>query len=197
MNAPLFEFGLISENAGLVVALVLGIAFGWFLERGGLGNAVKLAGQFYLRDLTVLKVLFSAILTAMIGLFWLSWLGWVDITRVYLLPTYVLPHLIGGLVFGIGFVMGGLCPGTSCVAASSGRADGLALLGGMLFGIFLFNEAFPLLEGFYRSTSLGAVTVPSLLGVPHGVALFAMVVMGLASFRLAEWLESRAAGSGA
>ncbi len=194
MTAPLFEFGLLSVNAGLAVALVLGVAFGWFLERGGLGNACKLAGQFYLTDLTVLKVMFSAIVTAMLGLFWLAALGVLDLSRIYVLPTFVLPHLVGGVVFGLGFVMGGLCPGTSCVAASSGRLDGLVLLGGMLCGIVVFNEAFPLVAGFYDSTPLGQVTIPELVGVSHGGLIFAVVLAALGSFALAEWLETRAAG---
>ncbi len=192
MNAPFYEFGLFSEDMSLLFALVLGVAFGWFLERGGLGNARKLAGQFYLTDLTVLKVMFSAIMTAMLGLFWLSWLGLVDLSMIYVLPTYVLPQLAGGIVFGLGFVMGGLCPGTSCVAASTGRLDGVALMGGMAFGILLFNEAFPLLETFYSSTPMGQVTIPQLLGVSHGLVVFAIVLMALGSFVLAERVEARA-----
>jgi len=192
MNAPLYEFGLISDNVGLLVALALGVGFGFFLERGGLGNALKLSSQFYLTDLTVMKVMFSAIVTAMLGLFWLSKIGLVDLARVYLLPTFILPQLVGGAVFGIGFVMGGLCPGTSCVAASSGRIDGLVLLAGMLFGILLFNEAFPLFSGFYYSSDLGQITIPQMLGVSYGVMVFLVVLAALACFNLAERLEAKA-----
>jgi len=192
MNAPLYEFGLISDNVGLLVALALGVGFGFFLERGGLGNALKLSTQFYLTDLTVMKVMFSAIVTAMLGLFWLSKIGLVDLARVYLLPTFILPQLVGGAVFGIGFVMGGLCPGTSCVAASSGRIDGLVLLAGMLFGILLFNEAFPLFSGFYYSSDLGQITIPQMLGVSYGVMVFLVVLAALACFNLAERLEAKA-----
>ncbi len=192
MSAPFYEFGLFGQEASLLVALAIGVAFGFFLERGGLGNARKLAGQFYLTDLAVLKVMFSAIVTAMLGLFWLSQLGLVDLSRVYLLPTYVAPHSIGGVVFGVGFVMGGLCPGTSCVAASSGRLDGVVLLGGMLFGILLFNEAFPLVRGLYYSTDLGQVTIAQLVGLPYGVLVFAVVVVALGSFVVAERIEARA-----
>jgi hypothetical protein len=192
VSAPFYEFGLFGQEASLLVALAIGVAFGFFLERGGLGNARKLAGQFYLTDLAVLKVMFSAIVTAMLGLFWLSQLGLVDLSRVYLLPTYVAPHSIGGVVFGVGFVMGGLCPGTSCVAASSGRLDGVVLLGGMLFGILLFNEAFPLVRGLYYSTDLGQVTIAQLVGLPYGVLVFAVVVVALGSFVVAERIEARA-----
>jgi uncharacterized protein len=180
--APFYELGRIGDGTGLVVALVLGAAFGWFLERGGLGNARKLAGQFYLTDFTVFKVMFSAILTAMLGLFWLGKLGVVDVSRVYVPETYLMPQLVGGLVFGAGFVVGGLCPGTSCVAAATGRLDGLAVVAGMLGGIWLFAEAFPILERFYASTPRGTLTLPALLGVPHGVVVFALVVIALGAF---------------
>ena len=197
MNAPYYELGFLSENGGLVVALVIGLAFGFFLERGGMGNARKLAGQFYLTDLTVFKMMFSAIVTAMLGLFWLSRLGVLDLSMVYLPPTYVLPQLLGGLVFGVGFVMGGLCPGTSCVAASSGRLDGLVLVAGMLFGVFLFNEIYPLVAGVYSATPMGQVTIPELLGLSHGIVLFAVVVLALIGFVFAERIEARVSGGSA
>jgi hypothetical protein len=189
--APLYELGRIGDGAGLAVALLLGAAFGWFLERGGLGNARKLAGQFYLTDFTVFKVMFSAILTAMLGLFWLGKFGVVDISRVYLPETYLLPQAVGGLLFGAGFVVGGLCPGTSCVAAATGRLDGFALIAGMLGGIWLFGEAFPMVEGFYLSTPRGTLTLPALLGVPHGVVVLALVALALGGFVGAGRFERR------
>ncbi len=192
MTAPFFEFGMITENASLVIALGLGVAFGFFLERGGLGNATKLAAQFYLTDLTVLKVMFSAIVTAMLGLFWFSKLGLLDLSRLYVLPTFFAPHLVGGLVFGVGFVMGGLCPGTSCVSASTGRIDGLLVLAGMMFGIFVFNEAFPLVSSFYNSTPMGQITIPELFGLSHGGVVLLIVVAAIGSFLLAGRLEARA-----
>ncbi len=191
MSAPLYEYGLFGESTSLLVALVIGIAFGWFLERGGMGSATKLAGQFYLTDMSVLKVLFSAVVTSMLGVFWLAELGWLDLPLVYLPPTYLLPQLAGGVVFGLGFVMGGLCPGTSCVSAATGRRDGLAVVGGMLFGVFLFNESFPWIEPFYRSTPMGQITIPEILGVPFGWVVFAVVLAALAAFRASEWIEAR------
>jgi rhodanese-related sulfurtransferase len=188
--APLYELGRIGDGAALAVAILLGAAFGWFLERGGLGSARKLAGQFYLADFTVFKVMFSAIVTAMLGLFWLGQLGVVDVARVYVPETDLLPQLVGGLVFGAGFVIGGLCPGTSCVAAATGRLDGLAVVAGMLGGIWVFSEAFPVLEPFYMSTPRGTLTLPALLGVPHGVAVFAVVAIALVAFIGAERLRA-------
>ena len=195
MSAPLYELGRIGETGSLVVAVILGIAFGWFLERGGLGSARKLAGQFYLTDLTVFKVMFSAVLTAMLGLFWLSRLGILDLSRVYVPETFLLPQIVGGLLFGVGFVVGGLCPGTSCVAAATGRADGLAVVVGMLVGIAVFGEAFPTIAPFAESTARGAYTLPQALGVSYGTVVVGIVAVALGGFGGAEWLERRAAPS--
>jgi uncharacterized protein len=184
----------LTQNGSLVVALVIGLVFGWFLERGGLGSARKLAGQFYLADMTVLKVMFSAILTAMLGLFWLDRAGIVDASLVYVPATYVLPQAAGGLVFGAGFVVGGLCPGTSCVSASSGRLDGIVVMFGMCAGIFGFAESFPLIRSFYEATPLGQVTLPDLLGVPRGVLVFLVTVMAVGMFAGATVIERRVTG---
>ena len=191
MNAPFFRFGLLGDDAGLVVALALGVAFGFFLERGGLGSARKLTAQFYLTDLSVFKVMFSAIITAMLGLFWLSWIGFLDLTEVHVLPTYIVPQIVGGLIFGTGFVMGGYCPGTSCVASATGRIDGFIHLVGMIIGIFMFGEIFPRIEGFYNSTPLGQITFPDLFGASQGVMIFAFVLLALGGFVAAEWTEDR------
>lgn len=195
MNAPLYELGLLGEGGSLVFALVVGLAFGWFLERGGMGNARKLAAQFYFRDMTVFKLLFSAVLTAMLGLFWLTRVGWLEPALVYVPPTWIVPQLLGGLIFGIGFVMAGLCPGTSCVAISSGRWDGLAVLAGMLFGILTFGEAFPLVRGLYESTPAGTLTLPELLGMPYHLTVLMVTALGIGAFRLAESVERRHAGT--
>jgi uncharacterized membrane protein YedE/YeeE len=191
MNAPLFELGAFGESWALVWAVVIGIGFGWFLERGGMGNARKLASQFYLVDMAVFKILFSAVVTAMLGLFWLGRLGLVELSLVYVPPTWIVPHLLGGLVFGVGFVMGGLCPGTSCVAIASGRLDGFVVLGGMLFGILVFGEAFALLEPLYSATPAGTMTLPEIVGLGYSLMVAVVAAAAVALFRLAEWIEAR------
>lgn len=191
MSLPLLN----SEATGneLWIALAVGVAFGFFLEQGGMGSARKIAGQFYLRDLAVLKIMFSAILTAAIGLFWFARIGLLDYDRLFVEPTFLGSQAVGGLIFGAGFVIGGLCPGTSCVAASSGRLDGVVLLAGMLGGILIFNESFPLIEGLYRSGALGPATLPDVLGISYGVSLVILVAVALGAFRFAHWAEKRAA----
>ena len=173
------------------IAALIGVAFGWTLERAGLGSAPKLAGQFYLTDLTVFKVMFSAIVTAMLGAFWLSRLGILDLSQVFIPETFLLPQLAGGLLFGAGFVVAGLCPGTSCVAAATGRGDGAMAMAGMFAGVLVTGLAFAALRNFYESTARGSLTLPELLRVPYGVVVCAIVAMALIAFQFAERLEKR------
>jgi uncharacterized protein len=191
MTAPFSE--ALGSGAALWVALAIGVAFGFTLERAGMGNAKKLVGQFYLTDMTVFKVMFSAILTAMLGVFWLSRLGVLDISRIYVPETWLLPQLVGGLVFGVGFAAAGLCPGTSCVSAATGRVDGMAAVAGMFAGVLLTGALFSRLEAFYERTPRGALTLPTALSMPVGVIVLAVVVLALSGFQVAEWLERRAA----
>ncbi len=191
MILPLLETGIITAGTSLWLALLLGAAFGFLLEQGGMGNALKISGQFYFRDLSVLKIMFSAIVTTALGLFWFARVGWLNYDLIYLLPTFIWPQVIGGAIFGAGFIIGGLCPGTSCVAAASGRIDGLVLLIGMFAGIFLFNELFALFAGFYHSSSLGQVALPEFLGISHSLVLLILVITALAIFRVAERIEQR------
>ena len=189
MTAPLSETGVLGPLGVLLAAPLIGFAFGWFLERGGLGSARKLAGQFYLADLTVFKVLFSALLTAMLGAFWLDRLGLLDLSLVYLPETFVLPQALGGALFGAGFLVAGLCPGTSCVAAAAGRLDGVGVMGGMLLGIAAFNGVFNWISGFYESTPLGAVTLTDLAGVSRGVGVAVVTAAALAGFAIVTRIE--------
>lgn len=175
----------------MVLAVLTGMAFGWSLERAGLGDANRLAGQFYLSDFTVVKVMFSAILVAMLGLFWLGRLGLVDLAAIYVPETFFAPQIAGGLVFGTGFVLSGLCPGTSCVAAASGRGDGLATLFGLFAGVLATGLAWPWIQGFYDSTARGALTLPRLTGLPYGVVVAAITVLGIAAFAGIERWERR------
>ena len=129
---------------GLVVAVVIGIGFGFVLERSGFGRSTKLAAQFYLRDMTVFKVMFTAIVTAMLGLVAAAGLGFVDLRAIsesIVSWTFVWPMLIGGVVLGIGFIVSGYCPGTSLVASASGNVDGMAAFAGVIVGTLIYAEA--------------------------------------------------------
>jgi uncharacterized membrane protein YedE/YeeE len=174
-----------------VLALLIGMAFGWSLERAGLGDAPKLAGQFYLSDFTVMKVMFSAILTAMLGLFWLGRLGLVDLGALYVPETFLVPQIAGGLIFGLGFVLSGLCPGTACVATASGRGDGLATVAGLFTGVLLTGLAWPSIAPFANITAHGAFTLPQLTGLPYGAVVALIAGLGIAAFAGIERWERR------
>jgi len=189
MSAPL-PLSLATGSAGaLAVAFGVGVGFGWWLERAGLGSAPKLMGQFHLTDLTVFKVMFSAIVTAMLGLFWLARFGIVDLSRVYVPETFVLPQIVGGLVFGAGMALAGLCPGTSCVAAATGRGDGLVVAGGFFAGVLVTALALPTMARFYGSGARGSLTLDAALDVETGSLILVVVAAALAGFLVAEHVE--------
>jgi len=189
MSAPL-PLPLPADSiAALSVALGVGLGFGWCLERAGLGSAPKLMGQFHLTDLAVFKVMFSAIVTAMLGLFWLSRFGMVDVARIYVPETFVAPQLVGGLVFGAGMALAGLCPGTSCVAAATGRGDGAGVVVGFFAGVLASGLAVPAMARFYESGARGSFTLDTALGVDAGTILLLVVAAALAGFVVAEHVE--------
>ena len=191
---PFYKFGFFGDEISLVIAVLIGIGFGFFLERAGFGNANKLAAQFYFTDMRVFKVMFTAIVTAMIGVFYLSWIGLMDLSLIFLTPTYIAPQIVGGLLLGFGFVIGGYCPGTSMVAASTGRIDGVVYILGLFAGVFAFGELFPWIEGFYNSTFMGKITIPQFFNIPYGLVVFAVVLMALGGFLGAEKVEQYFAG---
>lgn len=196
MNAPFFKYGLFGDEASLIVAFIIGIGFGFFLERAGFGSGVKLAAQFYFYDMSVLKVMFSAIVTAMLGVYWFSWFGLLDLDLIYINPTFLLPQIVGGLLLGFGFVIGGYCPGTSVVACSTGRMDAMVYVAGIFGGIFTFGFIFPYVESFYTATPMGAITLPQWLNLPYGTVVFLVVVMAIGAFAAAEWGERKMTSQG-
>ncbi|MDH3495178.1 MAG: YeeE/YedE thiosulfate transporter family protein [Gemmatimonadota bacterium] len=117
--------------------------------------------------------------------------GAVDLGRIELPATFLLPQLAGGLVFGAGFVIGGYCPGTGCVGFASGRLDALMLVAGMVTGVYVFGEVFPLVADFYTATPLGPATLADMLQVRFGVASAMIAALGLLALAGAEWVERR------
>ncbi len=191
MNAPFFKFGLFGDEVSLIVACAIGIGFGFFLEQAGFGSAKKLTDQFYFKDMAVFRVMFTAIVTAMLGLFYLGAVGWVDLSLVYVTPTYVWPQIVGGLLLGIGFIVGGYCPGTSVVALSTGKVDAAVNIVGIFAGVLVIGEAWPAIEGFANSTALGRLTLPEVFHLPMGLVVLLVVLMAVGGFWGAGVLERR------
>ena len=118
----------------------------------------------------------------------------VDLSLVYLVPTFLVPQIVGGLLLGFGFVIGGYCPGTSCVAAVTGRIDGMVYVAGMIAGLLGFAEFYPYIQNLVTITPMGQITLPRLFNLPYGLLVFAVVLMALGAFMAGEWAEIKFGG---
>ncbi|KAA3646498.1 MAG: sulfurtransferase [Chloroflexi bacterium] len=171
------------------VFLVIGFAFGYVLEIAGFGNSRLLAAQFYFKNLTVLKVMFTAIIVAMVGIFLTTAVGLLDYNLIWVNPTYLWPGIIGGLIMGVGFIVGGFCPGTSLVAAATLKVDGFFFVAGVLTGIVAFGESVSLFTDFFYSSYMGRFTLMDLFNTSTGVVVVGVVLMALFMFWGGEKLE--------
>lgn len=192
MTAPLYEYGLFGENVSLIVAVVIGFFFGLFLERGGLGNPHKLTGVFYLTDFAVPKAMFSAIIVACGGLYALGDIRLLDISKLWIVPTFFWPQIAGGFLFGLGYLVAGYCPGTAVAALGSGRLDALVTILGMIAGSLLFAVIYPVVESFYMSYAMGPITLPVVLGLNHWVVIALVILLAGGMFYAIEWFEKKA-----
>ncbi|MCB1060598.1 MAG: YeeE/YedE family protein [Calditrichaeota bacterium] len=182
---------LISNEMNLVVALFLGIAFGWVLEQAGFSSSRRLAGLFYGYDFTVLRVFFTAAATAMGGIMLLSYAGLLDTEMIYINPLWLWPALVGGAVMGVGFILGGYCPGTSVCAAAIGKIDALFFIGGIGLGVFTFGEFYPSWKSFYVSSAFGPIRIYDTLGMTAGWFAFLLVAVALIAFAVTSMIEKR------
>ncbi len=187
---PLPLADLFGHWGSYVVYAIIGVAFGMTLESAGFGNSKLLAAQFYFKDMRVFKVMFTAIIVAMTLVFLSSSLGLLDYNLVWVPPTYLWPGIVGGLIMGVGFIIGGFCPGTSLVGLATGKLDAVVFVFGVLFGIYLFGETVGSYAVFFDSSYMGRFTLPELFNASYGVVVILIVVMALALFVGAEKVEA-------
>jgi len=185
---PLTE--LLGHWGSYVVYALVGIAFGFTLESAGFGNSKLLAAQFYFRDMRVFKVMFTAIIVAMTLVFLSSGLGLLDYNLIWVPTTYLWPGIVGGLIMGVGFIIGGFCPGTSLVGMATGKLDAIMFVFGVLFGIFLFGETVGSFAVFFESSYMGRFTLPELFDASYGTVVISTVVVALALFVVTEKVEA-------
>lgn len=186
---PLIPQDIINGDLNFFFALIIGIAFGFILEQAGFSSSRKLAGVFYGYDFVVLKVFFTAGVTAAIGLFFLKYMGWVDFNFLYVNPLYVWSALIGGIVMGFGFILGGFCPGTSLGAAVIGKIDAWFFIGGMFLGVFLFGIFYTVFEPLHMGHFLGSPFIYDTLGLSQKWFLVLLIFMALAAFAVTQLIE--------
>ncbi len=197
MTNTLYSLDALGTPMAFFVALLIGVGFGFALERAGFSSSRRLAGVFYFTDMAVVKVMFTALVTAMLGLSYLVAVGWIGLDRIFLMPTLYGAQIVGGLLFGVGFVMGGWCPGTAAAGMAAGRIDALVFLIGTVGGSILFNELYPLVGGLYTSGDRGVQMVYDTLGLSRTVFAMGFTLVAVSAFWLAEWAEKARTGRSA
>jgi hypothetical protein len=180
-----------SQLLNMLIPLLIGIGFGFSLEQAGFSSSRKLAGMFYGYDTTVLKVFFTAAIVALIGSQFLSYFGLLNLNRVFVNEYYVSASIVGGIIMGAGFIMGGFCPGTGVCALSIGKIDGLFYVLGGLTGAFLFAETYPLIQPLADANYRGPVKINEVLGLSPGVFTLLMVIAASLMFWIAERVEKK------
>lgn len=189
--APLSSLYEFPEWLNMLTALLIGTGFGFALEQAGFSSSRKLAGMFYGYDTTVLKVFFTAAIVALIGAQFLGYFGMLNLNQVYVNEFYVTASIVGGVIMGAGFIMGGFCPGTGLCAMSIGKVDAMVFVAGGFVGAFLFTETWPMIEGLATAQYRGPVKINEVLGLSPGVFTLVLVAAAVAMFWLAELAEKR------
>ncbi len=185
---------IIGNELNYIVALFVGIGFGFILEQAGFSTSKKLVGLFYGYDFTVLRVFFTAGVTAMIGVIALNHFGLIDINLVYVNPTFLWSAIVGGIIMGLGFVIGGYCPGTSVCAAAIGKTDAMVFIAGSFLGVFVFAEGYPVFEGLYKASNWGSPRLFESLGISQALFAFLLIVVAVGAFWMTTSIENKVNG---
>jgi rhodanese-related sulfurtransferase len=188
--APLVP-DFVSNEISILSALLVGMAFGYVLEQAGFSSARRLAGLFYGYDFTVLRVFFTAAVTAIAGTLLLGYAGLLDLDAVYVNPTFLWPAVVGGIVMGLGFVLGGYCPGTGVCAAAVGKKDALVFVAGGFLGVLGYGELYPAISGFVNGSALGPIRVYDSLGLTRGAFVLLLFAAAVLAFAATSWIERR------
>lgn len=191
MIAPLIPLNVIPEAWNNVIALIIGMVFGFTLESSGFSSSRKIMGTFFGYDFVVLKVFFTAAITAMSGIIYLDYMGIMDSSLLYVNPYYVNAAIIGGLVMGIGFSLGGYCPGTSFTGIAIGKIDALFFSIGLFIGIFAFSEMYTLFEGVYNSEFRGGSMIYDLIGMKESIFAALLIFAAIFMFIAASFVEKK------
>jgi uncharacterized membrane protein YedE/YeeE len=188
---PLIPNGVIPYEWSNIIAIIIGIAFGFVLEASGFSSSRKLAGVFYGYDFAVLKVFFTAALVALIGILYMDYLGYLDMGALYVHPTYLWGAIIGGAIMGVGFVAGGFCPGTSLCAVAIGKVDAIIYVIGIMMGVFIFSELYFLFQPIYEGSFEGNITLMDTFGVNRYWFVFVFTIAAIIIFALSDQIRKR------
>ena len=150
------------DKRPLFFGLGFGILFGFLLHKGGATKYDVIVGQLLLIDFTVLKIMLSAVVTGMIGVYFMKSLGWIKLS---IKSGSVGKNVIGALIFSVGFAVLGYCPGTIAGAVGNGYLDAIVGgLAGIILGTWIFAVMYPKLkDGILKNGDFGDITIPRLL----------------------------------
>lgn len=170
----------------LIIGLITGILFGFFLQKGEALRFERHVGLLRLIDMTILKIMLTAISVGMVGIYLFTDLGVISLSPK---ATSLGAQIIGGLIFGIGWATLGFCPGTIVGAFGEGRWHaGWGILG-MLVGAAVYAEAYPALKSSVVSWgNYGKITLPGIIGINHWIII---VVFWLLVIILFRWFEKK------
>ncbi|MEI6050275.1 MAG: YeeE/YedE thiosulfate transporter family protein [Bacteroidota bacterium] len=188
---PISSLITMPEWLDLLIALLIGIGFGFSLEQAGFSSSRRLAGMFYGYDTTVIKVFFTAAIVALIGSQLLSFFGLLNLKMVFVNEFYVTSSIVGGVIMGAGFIMGGFCPGTGLSALSIGKIDAMFFFAGGLTGAFLFAETYPLVQNLADNAYKGPIKINEVMGISPGMFILLLIIAAIVMFWLAEVAEKR------
>ena len=188
---PLIPNGVIPIEWDSIIAIFIGIVFGFILEASGFSSSRKLAGVFYGYDFAVLKVFFTAAAVSVLGIFYMDYLGYLDISQLYVHPTYLWGAIVGGVIMGIGFVAAGFCPGTSLCAVAIGKLDAWIYVVGIMIGVFLFSEFYPLFEPIYNGYNFGNITLMDTFGWSPYWIIFIFSIIAIIAFGVSDVVRKR------
>jgi hypothetical protein len=186
---PVVTLSGMPEWVDLLFAIIIGIGFGFALEQAGFSSSRKLAGMFYGYDTTVIKVFFTAAIVALVGSQFLSYFGLLDLNLVFVNEFYVGASIVGGIIMGAGFIMGGFCPGTGLSALSIGKIDAMVFAVGGLTGAFLFAETYPAIQRLANGSYKGPVKIDEALGISPGLFALLLIASAVTMFWIAEKAE--------
>ena len=174
------------NNIQLIWGFVFGVLFGFLLQKGGATQYDVIVAQLLLTDFTVLKIMLSAVVTGMIGIYFMKHKGWI---QLHPKKGSVGKNVVGGLIFGVGFALLGYCPGTIAGAVGNGYLDAIVGgLGGIFIGTGIFAAYYPKLkEGILQKGDYGDVSLPQLLKVNEWVVVIPVAFLIVA---LLYWMES-------
>ena len=179
---PLVKMGVIPEGWDFVIAFAIGILFGFALEQAGFSSSKKITGWIYGYDFTVIKVFFTASIVAMLGLVVMQGVGWINFDALFVNPTFLWSAIVGSIIMGVGFAVGGFCPGTSVAASAIGKIDAMMFFVGLMIGVFIFAEGYPLWKDLYTASAYGRLLLNEQLGLSKGVWALIFTTIAFISF---------------